>query len=346
MNLGKKSGCILILTLGVVAGCLSPHGAAQYRYGVKQRWVIGGDGSWDYMTVDTRTNRLYVAHQTTVQVIDLASGKLAGTISGLTRSHGIVIVPSGGVGFISDGGANNIVVFDPASLAKLGIISAGANPDGMVYEPVTQTLWAFNGASKSATVVDVAKRSVIATVPLPGKPEFPTADGEGAVFVNLENLDSILRIDAKTRKVEAMWKLAGCESPSGLAFDRAGKRLFSVCDGRHMAVTDARTGVSLATPPIGDGPDATAYDEKRQLAFSSNEDGTLTVIDAAKPGYPVIQSLATMKGARTMALDAATGTIYTVSAKLAPPPPTNPPPKHPRPIAAPGTFTVLVIGRE
>jgi DNA-binding beta-propeller fold protein YncE len=319
---------------------------AQKPFTVQQRWTIGGDGSWDYMTVDSATRRLYIAHQTRVQVVDLDTGKLIGAIQSLTRCHGIVFAPGGKTGFISDGGANAIVVFDPATLAKLGNIPAGTNPDGMVYEPVTHTLWAFNGGSKNATVIDVDKRVAVATVALPGKPEFPATDSEGTVFVNIEDANSVVRLDAKTQKITATWPLAECESPSGLAIDQTGGRLFSVCDGKRMAITDAHSGKSLATPHIGDGPDATAYDATRQLAFSSNEDGTLSVIDTAKPDYPVIQTLPTMNGARTMALDAVTGKVYTVSAKLGATPPPNPAVLHNRPTAIPGSFTVLVIGND
>jgi YVTN family beta-propeller protein len=319
---------------------------AQKPYSVQQRWTIGGDGSWDYLTVDSAAHRLYIAHQTRVQVIDIDTGKLIGAIQSLTRCHGIVIAPGGKTGFISDGGANTIVVFDPNTLARLGNIPAGTNPDGMVYEPVTHTLWAFNGGSKNATIIDVDKRVVVATVALPGKPEFPAIDSDGAVFVNIEDTNSVVRLDAKTQKITATWPLADCESPSGLAIDQAGERLFSVCDGKLMAITDAYNGKSLATPHIGEGPDATAYDAARKLAFASNEDGTLSVIDTAKPDYPVIQTLPTMSGARTMALDSTTGKVYTVSAKLAVTPATNPAPHHNRPTAIPGTFTVLVIGNN
>jgi DNA-binding beta-propeller fold protein YncE len=244
---------------------------AQKPYSVQQRWTIGGDGSWDYLTVDSAAHRLYIAHQTRVQVIDIDTGKLIGAIQSLTRCHGIVIAPGGKTGFISDGGANMIVVFDPITLTRLGNIPAGTNPDGIVYEPVTHTLWAFNGASKNATIIDVDKRTTVATVALPGKPEFPVANGDGIIFVNIEDSNSIVRLDAKIQKVTAIWPLAGCESPSGLAIDQAGERLFSVCDGKRMAITDAHSGKSLATPHIGEGPDATAYDDSRKVVFASNE---------------------------------------------------------------------------
>ncbi len=319
---------------------------AQKPYKVEQRWTIGGDGSWDYMLADARTHRLYIAHQTKVDVVDTETGKVMGTIPGLTRCHGIVILPDGKTGFVSDGGANAVVVFDPATLAVKTKIAAGTNPDGMAYDASTNTLWAFNGASKNATVIDAGTLAAVGTVTLPGKPEFPVSDGAGTIYVNIEDKNAIVRLDVKARNATATWPLAGCESPSGLAFDRDGGRLFSVCDGKKMAVTDAKTGKSLATPTIGDGPDAAAYDAGSKLAFASNEDGTLSVVDAGKAGYPVVQTLRTMSGARTMALDAKSGKIYTVSAKLGAKPAPSAANPHGRPTSVPGSFTVLVIGRE
>lgn len=339
----SKLAFIALAFAGLLTGGLL-H--AQKPFAVQQRWTIGGDGSWDYMIVDSTAHRLYIAHQTRVQVVNLDTGKLIGAIQGLTRCHGIVLAPGAKTGFISDGGANSVVVFDPATLGKLGNIPVGTNPDGMVYEPITNTLWAFNGGSKNVTIIDVDKRAAVATVALPGKPEFPVTDGKGTVFVNIEDANSVVRLDAKTQAITATWQLDDCESPSGLAIDQTGGRLFSVCDGKRMAVTDAYSGKSLATPHIGDGPDATAYDATRKLAFASNEDGTLSVIDTDKPDYPVLQTLPTMNGARTMALDSTTGKIYTVSAKLGATPPPNPAVLHNRPTAIPGTFTILVIGNE
>ena len=335
--------CALMLAGAVVSVADSAH--AQKPYKVEQRWVIGGDGTWDYLTVDSAAQKLYIAHQKQVQVVDLATGKLTGTIDGLTKAHGIVILPDGKTGFLSDGGANKVVAFDTATLSKVAEIPAGTNPDGMAYEPTTKTLWAFNGGSKTASVIDVAAKAVIASVALPGKPEFPAVDGAGTVYVNIEDKNSVVRLDAKAHTITATWPLVGCESPSGLAIDPAAGRLFSVCDGKRMAITDTHTGKSLGTPHIGDGPDATAFDASRKLAFSSNEDGGLTVIDTAKAGFPVVQTVPTMNGARTMALDAKTGKIYAVSAKLGTPPATAPG-GHARPTALPGTFTVLVIGQD
>ena len=344
----KQSGTT---ALGMIVGmCVmaAPLRAAtaQTPFHIEQRWTISGEGSWDYLTADPGRHRLYIAHQTRVNVIDTTTGKEIGAIEGLTRCHGIVLLPDGSKGFVSDGGANTVVVFDPSNLRTVAKIPAGTNPDGMVYEGSTHMLWAFNGGSKNATVIDVATMKPVATVALPGKPEFPASDDAGMVFVNIEDKNAVVRLDARERKMTATWPLASCDSPSGLALDAAGARLFSVCDGKKMAITDAHTGKSLGTPAIGEGPDATAYDAQDKLVFASNGDGTLSVVDAGKAGYPVVQTLPTMNGARTMAFDASSGTVYTVSAKLGPVPAATAAVPHPRPAPVPGSFTVLVIGRK
>jgi YVTN family beta-propeller protein len=238
------------------------------------------------------------------------------------------------------------VVFDRATLATVATIPAGTGPDAIVFEPATQTVWAFNGRSNDATVIDAATCKVVATIPLPGKPEFAIVDGKGTIFDNIEDKNEVIRLDAHTNKLTAEWPLTGCESPSGLAFDSAGGRLFSVCDGKKMAVTDASTGKSLATPAIGDSPDGAGWDAAHKLAFSSNGgSGTLTVIDAAAPGYPAIEDLPTQRGARTMTYDSAADRIYLVTAEFGPRPAPTADNPHPRPPIVPGSFVVLVVGR-
>ncbi|MGA3264112.1 MAG: YncE family protein [Terracidiphilus sp.] len=333
---------------------------AQHPYKILDRWKIGGDGGWDCLLADPATHRLYLTRGARVDVLDTQTGKPVGTIAGLHGTHGIALDNAGKFGYISDGGGNAVVVFDRTTLATVATIPAGQNPDGIVFEPATQTVWAFNGRSKDVSVISAATRKVgvpgdgssslgckvVATIPLPGKPEFPAVDGKGTVFDNIEDKSELVRLDAHTNKLTAEWPLTGCDGPSGLDFDIPGARFFSVCDNKHMAVTDANTGKSLATPDIGDGPDAAAYDATHKLAFSSNgASGTLTVIDAASVGYPVIENLPTQRGARTMAYDSATGRIYLVTAEFGPRPDPTPDNPHPRPTILPGTFTVLVVGR-
>jgi YVTN family beta-propeller protein len=318
--------------------------AAQKPYRILDRWQIGGEGGWDYLTADGPAHRLYLAHGPRVDVVDTASGKLLGSITGLYRTHGIALDSAGKLGYISDGGGDAVIVFDRATLTKVATVPAGNNPDGIVFEPATQTVWAFNGGSRSATVIDARTQKVTATIALPGRPEFPAVDGEGAVFDNIEDKSEIVRIDARTRAITATWP-AGCDSPSGLAMDGAGQRLFPVCDGNQMSVIDARDGKLLANPSIGRGPDAAKWSEKHQLAFASSGDGILSVVDAAASGYPTIESLPTQRGARTMAYDPVTDRVYVVTADFGPAPAATPDNPRPRPAIVPGTFTVIAIGR-
>jgi len=316
----------------------------QKPYTVQDKWKVGGEGGWDYLTADADAHRLYVTHGGRVEVLDATTGKPIGAITGLKGTHGVALDDAGKYGYISDGGANAVVVFDRASLQTVASIPAGVNPDGIAFEPVTKTVWAFNGRSKDVTVIDTATQKVIATVPLPGKPEFPAADGKGFVFDNIEDKNEIVRLDAKDPKITATWPVSPCESPSGLAIDRVGRRLFAVCDEKKMAVVDADTGKVIATPVIGSGPDAAGYDSNTKLAFSSNGEGTVTVVDASNSSYKVLQTLATQQGARTMALDPATGKVYVVTAQFGPRPAATESNPRPRPAVVPDSFTVIVAG--
>jgi DNA-binding beta-propeller fold protein YncE len=337
--------CLLLISgLGVTLS-YSLAATTQQPYRVLDRWKIGGTGGWDYLTADPSAHRLYITHGERVEVIDSTTGKPIGAITGLKGTHGVVLDPDGKVGYISDGRANAVVVFDRQSFATLASIPAGTNPDGMTYEPVTKTVWAFNGRSKNVTVIDTASRKLVATIDLPGKPEFPQADGRGHVFDNIEDRNSIVELDAKSRTLIATWPLQDCESPSGMAIDAANRRLFSVCDGGKMAVVDTETGRQIAAAAIGAGPDAAAFSDQWQLAFSSNGgDATLSVVDAAQ-NYKTVQTVSTQKGARTMAYDNSADRVYVVTAEFGPrsaPTAANP---HPWPSVVPDSFTVLVIGR-
>lgn len=320
--------------------------AAQQPYKVIDTWKVGGEGGWDALTADPSAHRLYITHGTRVDVVDTQTGKLVGSIADLHGTHGVALDTAGKFGYISDGRGNAVVVFDRTTLATVATIPAGTSPDAIVFEPSTQTVWVFNGRSNDATVIDAVTRKVVATIPLPGKPEFAVVDGKGAIFDNIEDKNEIIRLDAHTNKLTAEWPLAGCESPSGLALDAAGGRLFSACDGKKMAVTDAATGKSLATAEIGDGPDGAEYAAAHKLAFSPNGgSGTLTVIDAGASGYPAIEQLPTQRGARTMAYDSAADRIYLVTAEFGPRPAPTAENPRPRPAIVPGSFVVLVVGR-
>ncbi|NYF80473.1 YncE family protein [Granulicella arctica] len=337
----------LVYCLPLAVCTILPFAHAQPGpYAVIDRWTIGGEGGWDYLTMDSVAHLLYVTHGTRVEVIDTKTGKSVGAITGLKGTHGVALDSDGKYGYISEGAGNNVVVFDRKSFAKVESIPAGTNPDGIIFEPVTKTVWAFNGKSSDATVIDTAAMKVIGTVKLSGKPEFPQVDGKGTVFVNIESKNSIVRLDAKSLKVAAEWPLTGCESPSGLTMDTVGRRLFSVCDEKVMSVTDADSGKILKLVPVGDGPDAARYDAVNHLAFSSNGEGTLTVVDTSTSDYKVIQTLPTQKSARTMAMDTSTDTIYLAAAVMGPKPAATAENPRPRATVTPGSFTILVVGRK
>jgi len=340
---------LLMLSSAAAFACavIAPTAAsAQTPYSVIAKWTVGGEGGWDYLAVDPSAPHLFLTHGQRVDIVDTGSGKVIGSITDLKGTHGVVFDDENRYGYVSDGRANAVIVFDRKSFAKVGSIPAGTNPDGMVFDPKSKTVWAFNGRSNNATVIDTASQKVVATIALPGKPEFPVSDAAGSVYVNIEDKNEIVKLDVAEKKIVATWPLPGLESPTGQAIDIAGHRLFSVCDGKKMAVTDAATGRSLATPSIGEGPDAAGFDAKKQLAFSSNGDGTLTIIDASKPDYPVLQTVATKRGARTMAFDASNGRVYVVTSDFGPAPAATAENPHPRPAVIPGSFSVLVVGTK
>ena len=307
-------------------------------------WQVGGTGGWDYLLVDAPAHRLYLTHGSRVEVLDTNTGKSVGAVTGLKGTHGVVVDDQSNLGYISDGGANQVVVFDRGTLQVIGTIPTGTNPDGMTLEPTTHTLWAFNGKSSNVSVIDLATRKVVATTNLPGKPEFPQPDGKGNVFVNIEDKNTIVKLHAASHDAVEVIPLSGCESPSGMAMDQVHHRLFSVCDGGKMVVVDTVTSKQIATAAIGDGPDAAGYSASRQLAFSSNGEGTLSVVDAAH-GYTTVQTVTTEKGARTMSYDEATDRVYVVTAKLGPRPAATEAQPHPRPSITPDSFEVVVVGR-
>lgn len=335
------------LIKSTVGACLLSIGFASQAqsYHVADHWKIGGEGGWDYLLSDDSAHRLYVTHGPRVEVIDTTTGKPVGAITGLHGTHGVALNPDGKTGYISDGAGNAIVVFDRSSMAVKKTVPAGTNPDGIAFEPVTGTVWAFNGRSKDVSILDAASNQIVATIQLPGKPEFPRADGDGHVFVNIEDMNEIVELDAKAKKVLANWPLTGCESPSGMAIDYAQHLLFSVCDGKKMAVLDYLTGRVLGLAAIGDHPDAAAFDPRHHEAFSSNGEGSLTIIDTTKPDFPVAQTVATVRGARTLAFDETTGKVFLSVAQYGPAPAPTESSPHPRPVPVPGTFEILVISR-
>jgi len=340
----------LTLSLGLgLAGAFIADGAAAPNMEVLQRWKLGGAGGWDYLTVDSAKQRLFISRATRVDVVSVESGKLLGSIPDTQGVHGIALAPALNRGFTSNGRANSVTVFDLDTLKVIQEVQVpGRNPDAILYEPSGKHVFTFNGASKDVTVLDASSLAVLATIPVPDKPEFAAQDGRGQIFVNIESdPGQMVVIDTQKLNVKSTWPLPGCNSPSGLAIDSAHRRLFSVCDGKVMAVTDAVSGKQAALVPIGEHPDAAAYDKKRGFAFSSNGEGTLSVVhEDSADRYTVVQSVATQRGARTMALDEATGKVYLVTADFGPAPPATAEQPHPRPALIPDSFVVLVVGER
>ena len=328
----------------ILASALLTAGPSGYH--VAKKIVLGGEGGWDYLTVDSKARRVYISRGTHVMVVDADTGALLGDIPNTNGVHGIAIAPDFDRGFISDGRDGTVTIFDLKTLKILGTAPTGKNPDAIIYDPVSKRVFAFNGASKDATAIDAKTGTVAGTIPLGGKPEFAVADEKGHVFVNIEDKSEIVQFDANKLAVENHWSIAPGEEPSGLAIDRKHRRLFSVCANKLMVVVNADDGKIVTTLPIGAGTDAAGFDPETGFAFSSNGDGTLTVAHEDSPDkYSVVETVTTLRRARTMALDAKTHQVYTVSAEFGTTPAPTAEQPRPRPPMVPGTFTLLILSR-
>jgi hypothetical protein len=319
--------------------------AAGPGYHVVTTYKLGGDGGWDYLTADASARRIYISRGTHVMVVDADSGKSVGDIADTPGVHGIALAPELGRGFVSNGREGTVSIFDIKTLATSGKVKVGDNPDAILYDPATKRVFTFNGRSHDSTAIDGASGKVLGTIKLDGKPEFAASDAKGEIFVNIEDKNELVAIDPNKLEVKAKWPLAPCESPSGLSIDRKHRRLFVGCE-KMMAVVDADSGKVLATPPIGDGVDATTFDDETGLAFASCGEGVLTVVKEESPDkFSVAENVPTQAGARTLALDAKTHNIFVVTANFGPPPAATPDNPHPRRTILPDSFVVLVVGK-
>jgi len=317
-------------------------------YHVARHIPVGGTGGWDYPMVDSVAGRLYLSHGDHVEVIDVVSGKVVGTIPKTDGVHGIAIGRTRGQlhrGYISNGRAGTMTIFDLEKLNTLAEVKAtGENPDAILYDPASVRIFTFNGRSHNTTVFNNDGR-VLATLDLDGKPEFAQADGAGHVFVNIEDKNELTEIDSGKLTVVRTWSLAPCEEPSGLAIDREHHRLFSVCQNQKMVISDTDSGKVIAAVEIGRGPDGAAFDPEKQLAFSANgADGTLTVVREVSPTeFNVVATVPTARGARTITLDEKTHLIYLPTAKFGPPPAPTADRPRPRPTILPDSFEVIEV---
>jgi DNA-binding beta-propeller fold protein YncE len=301
-----KNIAVLVLLFGLfVAPTIAADG-----YKVTKKIPIPGQGGWDYLTVDESARRLYVSHGTRVNVLDVDSGEIVGSIP-TVGVHGIAVAPEFGRGFVSDGKASKVLIFDLKTIKVVQEVVVGKNPDAIIYDPASSHVFAFNGGSNSATAINAADGKVAGTIDLGGGPEFAVADGQGFVFNNLEDQSLVLKIDSRKLKVEQRWPTAPCASPSSMAIDRPNRQLFIGCRSKVMAVMNADTGQVITTLPIGDHVDATAFDPDTRLIFNSNGEGTITVIRQETPGkYSIVESVKTLPRAKTMALDPKTHQLF------------------------------------
>jgi DNA-binding beta-propeller fold protein YncE len=319
---------------------------AQSPYHIIDRWKIGGEGGWDALTVDSAAHRLYVTHNTRVEVIDTTTGKPLGAVTGLKGSaHGVALDPDTRLGYISDGKGNATVVFNRDDFSTVATIPVDNDPDAIIYEPLTKTIWCFNAHANDVNIIDPTTRKIISTIKFPGNPEFAVTDQKGIVYVNIEDKAEVLKLDAATKKIAATWSLPGCDGPTGIALDVDGSRVFSACQGKVMSVVDVKTGAQLAKPAICEGPDGAAFDPTHKLAFATCGDGNLAVVDANTKDYKTTEMLTTQKRARNVAYDPATDRVYTVTAEFGPAPAPSAAEPKPRGAVIPGSFVVLVIGR-
>lgn len=304
---------LLMLTLSAALQAQNPSG-----YKVSQRITLGGAGGWDYLTFDGEARRLYVARATRVMVIDIDSGKTVGEIPDTNGVHGVALIHKSGRGITSNGKANTATVFDLKTLAPIATIKTGGKPDAILFDRFSGLVMTCNGQSNDATLIDPEKAVAVDTIALPGRPETAVSDGKGKIFVNLEDKNQIAVIDVAARKVLATWPLTGCEEPTGLAIDRANRRLFSGCHNGTLVVVDADSGRNVQKLAIGNGVDAVAYDKKAGLVFTSNGEGNISIIQQEGPDkYTSFANVVTQKGAKTMALDSSKHVAYSVASAAA-----------------------------
>jgi DNA-binding beta-propeller fold protein YncE len=331
---------VFCLSIGTIVHAADPG------YRVIKKLRLGGEGFWDYLTVDNTSRRLYISRGTHVMVVDLAGDSLAGDIPETPGVHGIAVAPELNRGFTSNGRANTSTIFDLKTLKKIGEVKTGANPDAILYDAASKRVFTFNGRSGDATAFDAASGEVAGTIPLGGKPEFAREDGRGKIYVNIETTSEVVEIDSRNLTVTRRFPLAPGEEPSGMGFDIEHHRVFSGCSNKIMTILDLETGKVIGTVPIGEGVDGNGFDPVSRLAFSSNGEGTLTVIRESAPGtFEVAETVPTQRGARTMTIDPKTGNIYLPTAEFGPTPQTTAENPRPRPAMIKDSFVILVVGK-
>jgi DNA-binding beta-propeller fold protein YncE len=328
-----------VLTIATATALLAQPSPS---YRVTHTYALGGDGSWDYIVPDPPSQRLYIARQNRVMVVDEGSGKLLGEVTGIQGAHGTAIAENTGHGFATSGNDQSVVMFDLKTFKVLGRIPAAEDADAILFDGTSNRVFTLNGDAHSSTVIDARTGTLIKNIPLGGKPEYGVSAGDGKVYANLTDTSEVVEIDAKTATVGRRWSTAPCKQPVAMAIDKIHHRLFSGCRSGVMAISDYQAGKVVATVPIGTGVDGAGYDAATSNAFASNADGTLTVIHQDSPDqYHVLETLTTPPASRNMGIDPTNHRIFVVSAKFG----SAPAGGGRRPVL-PGTFTLMTIEHE
>lgn len=319
------------------------------QYHLVKKVVLGGEGGWDYFTADPATHKIFIARGSYVMVLD-PDGKVTAQIDvgKNNEAHAVAFAPDLHRAFTSNGGGNSVTIFDPESLKLIGEVKIPhRDTDDIMYEAGTKRVFTFNGGNgHDSTAIDAVKGVVLGSIALAGKPETAQSDGRGHIYVNIEDKSELSEIDAKTLQVTHTWPLAPCKSPSGQAIDVAHSLLIIGCHNGLMEFWDYANGKVAGTVPIGRGVDSNRFDPGTALAFASCGDGTITVAhEDAVDKFSLVQTINTMQGARTMALDTGNHNVYTVSAEFGPPPAPTPKDPHPWPTIKPGTFTLMIYSQ-
>lgn len=334
---------LITLLFVVGAGLLTAMGQ---HYQLIKKTTVGGEGGWDYLSVDTEGKRLFLSHGNQVEVLGLDSHEKLGVIPNLSGVHGAWIVPGTGRGLIANGRTNTVIIFDAKTLQTIAELPTGKNPDAATYDPFSKYMFVFNHSDVTTTVVDVANAKVVATIDVGGNAlEAGASDGKGKVYVNLEESAEIAVIDAKSLTLKERWKIAPGEEPTGLAIDSQTKRLFSVCHNGVMMIVDSENGKIISQQPIGKRVDGAVFDPETKLVFSSNGEGSITVVkEISADKFEVVQTVKTEPGARTIALDPKSHHVFVVTAQYGETPPATAENPNPRPKVIPGTFMILEYG--
>ncbi len=320
--------------------------SAQPGFHLIKKTIIGGEGGWDYLSVDAENRRLYVSHSTQVEVLNADTHEKIGVIPNLQGVHGVIAVPKTGRGITTNGRSNTATIFDLKTLKPIVELPTGKNPDALLYDEFSKRVFIFNHSDVNTTAIDMIEGKVVGTIDLGGTAlEAGTTDEKGTIFVNLEDASEIVSFDAKTLTVKNRWKISPCEEPTGLTFDKKNNLLFSVCHNGMMMVINAEKGNIVAQVPIGKRVDGAAFDPKLKMAFSSNGEGTITVVQEVSANeFKVVETIKTEVGARTIALDTKTHHLYVSTAQYGETPAATPEVPNPRPKVVPGTFMILEYG--